>query len=128
MRGVAQVAELRRAHRLCGGAVEIDMPESSVRVEGADRDDPAVLIEEEDQFASPARQVGHAPCGLWGGGGVGWRLGGGEGRRPGRRPSAAALLRVRVCGAATEAGTPTSTSTPPTPPSTLPSLPAAAGC
>ncbi|EFN57481.1 hypothetical protein CHLNCDRAFT_143004 [Chlorella variabilis] len=52
-----RVAELRRAHRLCGGAVEIDMPESSVRVEGADRDDPAVLIEEEDQFASPARQL-----------------------------------------------------------------------
>ncbi len=62
MRGVAlmQLSQLRRAYRMASGAVEIDMPESNVKVEGVSREDPDVKIEEENQFASPARQVRHA--------------------------------------------------------------------
>lgn len=52
-----QLADLRRQWRLGAGATEIVMPESAVSVEGAHLDEPHVVIEEEHQHASPARQV-----------------------------------------------------------------------
>jgi exoribonuclease R len=55
---LARLAELRREHRLASGAVEIVMPESSVEVEQAHLEEPAVTISQDDQFASSARKVG----------------------------------------------------------------------
>lgn len=52
-----QLAVLRRRHRAGCGAVEISMPECAVTVEDAHLEEPAVSIQEEDQFASPARQL-----------------------------------------------------------------------
>jgi exoribonuclease-2 len=74
---LAEAAAARHAHRLARGAVEILMPECAVRVRGADSEQPAVEIEEEDQFASPARQVGS-----------GWV--------PGGRAARAASCHIRV--------------------------------
>lgn len=52
-----QLAQLRREHRLASGATEIQMPESCVRVEGAQTEEPEVAIEEENQHESPSRQT-----------------------------------------------------------------------
>lgn len=42
------------------------MPEAMVSVEGEHEEEPRVTIDEEDQYASPARQVrGQGWCGLY---------------------------------------------------------------
>ena len=59
-----QLAAARRAWRLASGATEIAMPEAVVSVEGEHEEEPRVTIDEEDQYASPARQVrGQGWCG-----------------------------------------------------------------
>ncbi|KAL4859933.1 putative ribonuclease [Chlorella vulgaris] len=54
---LAALAALRQSYRMSCGAVEICMPESSLRVQGAEREDPDVCLEQEDQYASPARML-----------------------------------------------------------------------
>ncbi|PRW58916.1 ribonuclease [Chlorella sorokiniana] len=52
-----KLSAARRSWRLTSGATEIAMPESMVSVEGAHEEEPRITIEEEDQYASPARQL-----------------------------------------------------------------------
>lgn len=74
-----QAAELRRAWRFSQGAIEIRMPEASIKVAAPDTDSPRVSIESMDQHESRSRQMVAEMMILAGevAGKLGARLGGG---------------------------------------------------